>query len=196
VRGDRTRERILEAALRAASVDGLNGVSIGQVAESANVSKGHLAILFGNREKLQLATLDAAVALFEKHVVEHARAASEPEERLRRFCFGWFDYVQHRVLPGGCLITAATSEFRTIPGAVRDHLIELRRRKREFLRTTINQIRVSKNAAAPRPVEDIVHEIFAYHAAANVAFLLSENEAFEHARRRTEAIVDSVVRGE
>src|SRR5207253_3280260 len=93
-RGDLTRSRVLEAALETASRYGLNGVTIGPVAGAAGVSKGHLALLFGNREQLQLATLEAAVALFGRHVMEPATRASTPAAALKQICLGWFDYVR------------------------------------------------------------------------------------------------------
>ena len=93
-RGDLTRSRVLEVALETASRYGLNGVTIGPVADAAGVSKGHLALLFGNREQLQLATLEAAVALFGQQVKEPATQASSPGAALKQICLGWFEYVR------------------------------------------------------------------------------------------------------
>jgi AcrR family transcriptional regulator len=195
-RGDLTRARVLGAAVQAASVLGLNGLTIGQVAEAAGVSKGHLAILFGNRESLQLATLDAAVEIFQENVGRAAEAAKTPEEKLRLFCLGWFRYVKQRVLPGGCLVTAATSEFRTIDGAVRDKLLNLRERRAAYLRGLAESVIAAKRPKAkadPRTeASDFVYRILAYEAAANVAWLLGDGAAFEHARRETERAVVEV----
>jgi AcrR family transcriptional regulator len=193
VRGDLTRARVLQAAVKSASVLGLNGVTMGQLADASGVSKGHLAILFGNREKLQLATLDAAVNLFREHVMIHVEAAPTPEEKLRRYCFGWFDYVKKAVLPGGCLITAATSEFRTIGGSVRDRLIELRARRREYITTLVGAIPEARGRKrATKEVDDFVNTVLAFQAAANVAWFLRDAPAFEHARAKTAEALDKL----
>jgi AcrR family transcriptional regulator len=188
-RGDATRARILREALQIASRQGLDGVTFGQVAEAAGVSKGHLAQAFGGREALQLATLDAAVELFSERVLNPANAEPTALERLRHVCLGWFDYVEGRVLPGGCLITAANSEFRTIAGPVRDRLIAFRQRRRNYLRATIQAVLEERPSRSPVDVDDLVYRILGDEAAANVALFLEDRAAFEHARRSTEALL-------
>lgn len=175
-----------------ASAQGLDGVTFGQVADAAGVSKGHLAQLFGDREALQLAVLDGAVEVFTDRVIRHADEAPTGIERLRRYCLGWFDYVEGRVLPGGCLITAASSEFRTINGAVRDRLVEFRRRRCERLRTMIAAVLAERNEPRRDDVDDLVYQILAYEAAANVAYFLEDKAAFAHARHKTAALLDGL----
>jgi AcrR family transcriptional regulator len=190
VRGDLTRARIVEEALQIASVEGLDGVTIGRVAEAAKVSKGHLALLFGNREGLQLAVLDAGEAAWNENVGRSINAVSDPVEQLRHFCFGWLDVVERRALPGGCLITAAASEFRAMPGGVHDRLGLLRRQYRERLRRLVAAVLGDKADAAE--VESAVNDILAYQAFANVATFLDGASAFDHARRRTRTLIDSL----
>jgi AcrR family transcriptional regulator len=191
-RGDRTRARILGKALRTASAVGLNSVTIGQLADAAGVSKGHLALLFGNREQLQLATLDAAIALFRARVLRANGEELSAIKRLERYCLGWFDYVADRVLPGGCFVTAASSEFRGIRGAVRDRLIIFRREMQADLHAEIvaaaNECGTSKRIDAG----DLVYRILAFRAAANVAFLLDDTAAFEHARESTRKVLHEI----
>jgi AcrR family transcriptional regulator len=197
-RGDATRARVLRVARKIASLQGLDGVTIGQVAEAAKMSKGHLAQLCGDREALQLATLDSAAVLFATRIVGPANAASTAAERLRRYCLGWFEYVEDRVLPGGCLITAATSEFRTIPGAVRNKLIGFRQRTREYLHEAIVASvaeRSSRRKLRESDIDDLIYQIFAYRAAANIASLLGDAPAFAHARRTTAELLDALTEG-
>lgn len=191
-RGDATRARILREALQLASRQGLDGVTFGQVAEAAGVSKGHLAQAFGDRESLQLATLDAAVELFSEHVLNDANAATSAFERLRRYCLGWFDYVEGRVLPGGCLITAASSEFRTIAGPVRDRLVAFRQRRRNYLHSAIQAVLEEQPSRAKIDIDEWVHRLLADEAAANVALFLEDRPAFDFAKRSTEALIDSL----
>lgn len=189
-RGDRTRRRIVDEALQIASVEGLDGVTVGRVAEAAQVSKGHLALLIGNREALQLAVLDAGEAAWKENVGRQIDAAADPVERLRRFCLGWLDVVERRTLPGGCLITAAASEFRAMPGGVHDRLGELRWQYRERLRRLVAG--VLSPTGKPSEVEAAVNDILAYQAFANVATFLDGESAFDHARRRTRALIDEL----
>jgi AcrR family transcriptional regulator len=191
-RGDRTRARILDAALRTASTVGLNSVTIGQLAEAARVSKGHLALLFGNREQLQLATLDAAIARFRARVLRGAGEEPSAFKRLERYCLGWFDYVADRVLPGGCFVTAVSSEFRGIHGAVRDRLIVFRREMQADLRAGIIAAADEGGTAKRIDAADLVHRILAFRAAANVASLLGDTAAFEHARESTRRILREI----
>jgi AcrR family transcriptional regulator len=179
---------VLRKALATASVCGLDGVTLGQVAGAAKVSKGHLALLFGNRENLQLATLRAAADVFRTHVVAHAETGATAAERLRRLCEGWFDYVADRVLPGGCLVTATSSEFRAMKGAVRDEIIALRRRGRERLCTAV-QAAVEESGVRGIVVDEVVLDIQAYQAAANTASLLGDVAAFAHARKATRRLL-------
>lgn len=194
-RGDQTRARILAVSLDAASRNGLNGVTIGQVAEAAAVSKGHIAVLFGNRESLQLATIDAAIARYRGEVWAAVERARSPHEKLRRACLGWFGYVESRVLPGGCLITAATSEFRTIEGAIRERLLALRKEQVGLLeRLAAEAIGVTPGEHETRHlIDDFVYDVIAYRAAANVSALLGDRAAFEHARRKTKAALETLL---
>jgi AcrR family transcriptional regulator len=186
IRGDITRSRILRSALQSASLQGLNGVTIGQVADAAGVSKGHIGILFGNRENLQLATIDAAVNVFREHVLADVERAKTAQAKLTAYCLGWFDYVNKRVLPGGCLITAATSEFRTMEGAVREKLLELRKERILFLHRLADEAQAECEIKKSKTeLDDFVYQIIAYEAAANVACLLGDTAAFEHAWRAT-----------
>ena len=194
-RGDHTRARIIDAALQIASIHGLDGVTIGPVAAAADVSKGHLALLVGSREQLQLATLEAAVALFRERVIFRAEAAATPAATLRQICLGWFDYVRDRVLPGGCLVTAVTSEFRSINGPVRDRVIELRTLERAFLRDLIARARseTKLRALSPAQLDRTLFHLFAYRAAANVAFALDATDDFALAQKSTRELLSELL---
>ena len=99
-RGDESRRVILAHAIDTASVDGLEGLTIGRLAEASGHSKSGVATLFGSKEQLQLATIAAAREVFVDRVIAPARAhaergshASAPSSRmarlLRRACLPW-----------------------------------------------------------------------------------------------------------
>ncbi|NGY01995.1 TetR family transcriptional regulator [Mycobacterium tuberculosis] len=84
--GRQTRAQILRAAMDIASVKGLSGLSIGELAGRLGMSKSGLFRHFGAKEQLQLATVEAAVSVFEAEVVAPAMAAPPGVDRVRASC--------------------------------------------------------------------------------------------------------------
>lgn len=121
-KGVRTRENILRVAVNLASLEGLEGLSIGRLADELKMSKSGLFAHFGSREELQLATVDMARQIFVDHVIRPAFAGPEGAPRLWALCDAWVRYVEHPVFPGGCFFTAASFEFDSRPGPVRDRI--------------------------------------------------------------------------
>ena len=80
--GERSRAAILDAAARLATVEGLEGLSIGRLADHIGMSKSGLYAHFGSKEELQLAAIDTAVEIFTAEVVEPARKAGRGLARL------------------------------------------------------------------------------------------------------------------
>ena len=104
VKGDKTRRAILTAAVNVASVEGLEGLSIGRLASELNLSKSGLF---------------AAAAIFTHRVI--APAIEEHEPGLARLCsmlLAWQDYIERGVFAGGCFFAAATVEMDGRPGPV------------------------------------------------------------------------------
>ena len=123
-RGDETRRAVLRRAVDVASVEGLDGVTIGRLALELSISKSGLFAHFGSKEELQLATIRAARAIFSQAVVTPALAQPAGMPRLRALLEGWLDYSRGREFPGGCFFSRATHEYAARPGAVRDALAE------------------------------------------------------------------------
>src|SRR5688572_21907003 len=96
VRGDASRRLILEHATDLASVEGLDGLTIGRLAAASGVSKSSIATLFGNKEALQLAAVDAAAAVFREVVVEPARTRPRGIQRVSALLRGALDYSRTR----------------------------------------------------------------------------------------------------
>lgn len=121
-KGDATRERIIDRALRLASRDGLDGLSIGTLASELGLSKSGLFGHFGSKDELQLEVLRAAVARFEQTVVVPAFKAPRGEARLKALLNHWISWANDPGMPGGCLLNAATVELDDRPGPLRDYL--------------------------------------------------------------------------
>lgn len=132
--GDRTRARIVERAAELATVEGLDGVSIGRLAGATGVPKSSVHALFGSKEELQLATVNAARDSFITEVVTPALAANAPgRERLMALCEGYLSYVERRVFPGGCFFVAASAEVGARPGRVHDEVAKVQQQWRDLL---------------------------------------------------------------
>ena len=84
--GLRSRATILDAAARLATVEGLEGLSIGRLAEHIGMSKSGLYAHFGSKEELQLATIETASEIFQEHVVGPTESVESPLERRSRRC--------------------------------------------------------------------------------------------------------------
>ena len=122
VRGDRTRRAILRAAVNIASVEGLEGLTIGRLATELEMSKSGLFAHFGSKEELQISTVRAAAAIFV--AARDPRRRGAPRARASRGCAAvldsWLDYMERGTFAGGCFFAAATIEMDGRPGPVRD----------------------------------------------------------------------------
>lgn len=132
--GDRARARIVEQAAELATIEGLDGLSIGRLAEAAGVAKSSVHALFGSKEKLQLATINAARDSFIIEVVAPTLTTTEPgQQRLLALCDGYLTYVERRVFPGGCFFVAVSAEVGARPGRVHDEVARVQGQWRDLL---------------------------------------------------------------
>ena len=123
--GERTRGAILRAAASLATLDGLEGLSIGNLAAATGMSKSGLYAHFGSKQELQLATVEEAGRILDEEVVQPALAAPPGLAQLVAVCEAFFDYLQRRVFPGGCFFAAAALEMGTRPGPVKERVAAL-----------------------------------------------------------------------
>jgi AcrR family transcriptional regulator len=117
-KGEQTRAAILDRAVDLASVEGLEGLTIGRLASDLRMSKSGLFRHFGSKQDLQLATVGAARDRFVAMVLQPASAAPDGAPRLRAMAEHYLDYLYS--FPGGCFWGATASEFDDRPGPVRD----------------------------------------------------------------------------
>lgn len=120
MKGDRTRQSILEHAVDISSVEGLEGLTIGRLADDLGMSKSGLFAHFGSKEDLQLATIAVAGERFIEETFRPALKAARGYPRLLAICRAWLSYIRRDVFPGGCFFAAASFEFDGRPGPVRD----------------------------------------------------------------------------
>src|SRR5881394_3994158 len=118
--GMRTRKAILREAVSLATVEGLEGLSIGGLAKALGISKSGLYAHFGSKQELQLATVDEAERIFDAEVIEPAVAAAPGLAQLVALCDAFFDHLLRHTFPGGCFFAGAVLEMGTRPGPVKE----------------------------------------------------------------------------
>lgn len=122
-KGEQTRTAILDEALKVASRLGLEGLTIGSLAEATGMSKSGLFAHFGSREGLQLAVLEHAAQRYGEQVLRPALKIERGLPRLRAMFERWLDWAIASGLPGGCIMIAAAAEYDDRPGPIRDAVI-------------------------------------------------------------------------
>jgi AcrR family transcriptional regulator len=193
VRGDRTRRAILTAAVNVASVEGLEGLSIGRLATELEMSKSGLFAHFGSKEELQISTVRAAAAIFTHRVIVPAEQQHEPGiRRLQGMLDNWLDYMEQGTFAGGCFFAAATVEMDGRPGPVRDcvaqQMIRWGTALADYARAAIERGELKPDTDP----EQLAFELDALGTAVNTGWQLHENDkVFERGhraiRRRLEA---------
>ena len=182
-RGERTRAAVLHRAADIASVDGLDGLSIGRLAADLAVSKAGVFAHFGSKEELQLATVRAAVDRFVAEVVAPALDAPDGIERLVALCDRWLTYSRTGVFPGGCFFFSVAAEYDAKPGRVRDEIAAARRAWLGVYEAVIDAARRQGELAPEVDPVTLAFEIDALGMAANLhAQLCDDPGIYDRAR--------------
>jgi AcrR family transcriptional regulator len=189
VPGERSRGRILEQAARLATVEGLDGLSIGRLAEATGMPKSSVYALFGSKEELQLATIEAARASFVEEVVTPALGSGRPgRDRLAALCEGFLDYVRRRVFPGGCFFVATAAELGARPGRVHDRVAAYQREWRDLLERAAGEAAEAGELPAGADPGQLAFELSAILAGTDIVAVLHDDDTvIERARRAVTA---------
>jgi AcrR family transcriptional regulator len=185
--GARSRRTILDAAAKLATVEGLEGLSIGRLADYIGMSKSGLYAHFGSKEELQLAAIETANGIFEAEVIAPADQETTPLEKIKVLCEQFLSHVERRVFPGGCFFASAAAEFDTHPGAVRERISEFQRGWTDLLVQLVRDAQAAGQLRDEDP-EQLVFELNGYLLMGNMAFLLYGNaQPIERARNAVAA---------
>ena len=121
-KGQQTRQTILDAALALAGTVGLEGLSIGSVAERTGMSKSGVFAHFGSREDLQIAVLKEYDRRFTDEVFQPALMHARGLPRVRALFDNWMSLASVEI-QSGCIFIGGAVEFDDRPGPVRDVLV-------------------------------------------------------------------------
>ena len=171
-----TRAAILSRAVDLASAEGLEGLTIGRLANDLGMSKSGLFRHFGSKEELQLATVEEAARIFVEAVVEPALEVEEGEARLRELVDRYIGHLEAQVFSGGCFWSATQTEFDDRPGPVRDAIAG-------GVQAWTDGIAREARIAGVEDPEQLAFELVSIAQGANARYrLLKDERAFELAR--------------
>jgi AcrR family transcriptional regulator len=172
-KGQASRENILLAAAKLATTKGLDGLSIGDLANEVGMSKSGLYAHFKSKEELELATIEMAATIFDREVLQRVPAAPAGSKRLLALTNSFLAYLKRQVFPGGCFFAAVGMELDTHPGPARDKVVEVLENWLSLLRQCFIDAKENGEIDDGADVEQAVFETHAMLAAANFLFVIS-----------------------
>jgi len=186
-KGEATRQAILERAAAQASRVGLEGLSIGALAEELGLSKSGLFAHFGSKEALQVQVLEHAAERFTRLVIEPALKAPRGERRVRALFERWMGWPRASGMPGGCFFIAVSTELDDRPGSARDALVKQQKDWLELLAGVVRTAIAERDFRKDVDPEQVAFELYGimlvYHLAVR---LLEDPEADARAHRALE----------
>jgi len=187
-KGAQTRATILARAVDLASVEGLEGLTIGHLATELEMSKSGLFAHFGSKQELQLATVQAAAERFRGAVIEPALAAPDGAPRLRAMSDAYLAHLEGGSYSGGCFWAATSTEYDDRPGPVRDAIAAA-------LDAWLGELERQAEIAGASDPGRFAFELYAVVMGANSRFRLSgERAVFAYARDGIERLLGELPR--
>jgi AcrR family transcriptional regulator len=167
VQGARTRALILDAAVKLASIEGLDNLTIGQLASNLKMSKSGLFAHFQSKEDLQLSTVLHAYNAFRKEVVDRAMNKAAGVERLIGLCRGWMRYGE-----AGCFFVNASAQHEARQGPVRDAIVRVMEDWRQTIRTILVECVSAGHLADDADIDQLVFELITLFSGSHILFHL------------------------
>lgn len=183
-KGARTREAILDEAVDLASVSGIEGLSIGELAKRTGMSKSGLFGHFGSRQALQKAVLEKAASIFVDIVVAPARGHPRGLKRLRALFENWVNWSAKAPYSGGCPLMSASFELDDRPGPARDYLAWTQREWMRILTANLERAVEEGELAPDTDCIQLAQEIYASAVGFEVTHRLMDDTDTEHRARR------------
>ena len=194
--GERTREAIVRAAVSLATVDGLEGLSIGNLAAALEMSKSGVYAHFDSKQDLQLATVQEAGAdLRRRGHRTGPRRGHQGWPSSVALGDAYFDHLLRRTFPGGCFFAGAALEMGTRPGPVKERIAAFQGRLTGLVRQLVVAAIERGELPSDEDPEALTFELHGLILAANTSFVLRQDEAAltmaRHVTRRRLGIRES-----
>jgi AcrR family transcriptional regulator len=173
--GERTREAIVREAVSLATLDGLEGLSIGNLASALDMSKSGIYAHFGSKQDLQLATVSEAARIFEAEVIQPAADAAPGLAQLVALCDAFFDHLMRHTFPGGCFFAGAVLEMGARPGPVKEQIAAFQSRFSVLIHGFIVTALEQHELPADEDPDALTFELNGIILAANSNFVLRQD---------------------
>ena len=181
--GVASRRAILQAAASLATTRGLEGLSIGELAQHIGMSKSGLYAHFKSKEELELATIDTAVEIFENDVIRNVPESPGGLARVRALTEAFLSHLSRRVFPGGCFFATVAAQLATHPGRPRDRIMKMQQDWAAQFTNALHQARDAQEIPRDADLVQLVFEITAMLFRANFAWIMTEDDrVLEQAR--------------
>ncbi len=174
--GLESRRAILDAAARLATVRGLGGLSIGELAQHIGMSKSGLYAHFKSKEQLELATIDTAAEIFESDVIRRVSPSERGSARVAALTEAFLQHLLRRIFPGGCFFATVAAQLASQPGLARDRIMQLQAMWTAQFVVSLRQAREAGELPRGADVNQLVFEITAMLFRANFAWIVTEDE--------------------
>ena len=175
-----SRATTIDAAVDLASVEGLEGITIGRLADQLEMSKSGLIGRFGDKEAMQRAVLAAAIERFTQAVWVPASTIEPGLPRLEAIVDAWVAHLRDGVFPGGCFVTTASVEYDARAGALHDDAAAAVRRWLRVLESEARHARDAGDLPPDREPADVALELHSLASGGSVAGrLLGDQSALD-----------------
>jgi AcrR family transcriptional regulator len=185
-----THRRILEQGMALMSQAGLEGVTLGVLAEQVGISKSGLFAHFRSKQEVQIELLEHMMQFTNARVVVPAMRAEKGLPRLHALIANWFGWAQRAGLPGGCPVAAGLFEFDDVEGAVRNKILEMESAWRRLLTQLVREAIECGHLAKDLDLDQFVWELCGIYLGHHAAHrFLRSADADRRARTAFEALV-------
>ena len=174
--GERSRQAILREAARLATVEGVDGLSLGRLADAVGMSKSGLFAHFKSKEELQLATIETADEIFEDVIVTPALRADPGVARLEAFADRFIAHLRDEVFPGGCFFASTAAELGPREGPVRDRAVQTLFRWTGLIQAEVTEAQANGELDPSLDAGQLAFELNAYLLLANAQFIAMGGE--------------------
>ena len=173
-----------------ASRVGLEGLSIGTLADALGISKSGLFAHFRSKEALQAQVVEHVAGRFLELVIKPAMAAPRGEPRLRTVFERWMAWPKESAMQGGCFMVAAATELDDRPGPARDVLVRQQQDWLDLLANVVRSAVVEGHFKESVDPDQFAFELYGIVLAYHLSTRLLENPAAE---ARAHAAFESLV---